>query len=513
MRYIGAQGLPMCPEKPGLASMLTTLSDQPRRFCRPWLHAWVALCLASCGGGGGGSPPTTGVSSNGSDAASAGVLQQGRFIDSPVIGVAYKTATQSGYTGVYGDFAYRTGESVTFSIGKVVFPTVPASALVTPLTLAGADLTDPKVANMAYLLQKLDADGNSANGLVIDKRLIDLATDAIDFNQETADFVLDAKVKALLKANTELTGVEVGVTPEAAVEDLAKNLLGALDSDTSPSKSCAPQTATMSGSRTALSGNLWADVFAKPNNKFGWFYDSNFTPRGGTPLGDFVIFKTAASRPEYIAASLSEHWDSSYSPKQDLWLKHSQYEGVMMRVAAYKSPAESKTMPGFIGNAIYLHYVGPPGTYLELVFGPQQSPTVFFSFVPNSASLQYFGTAGKDGVINTGDDGYYPKVVGEGWQNHQPGDKNFPPSLRMGGTSPNGRQLPIGTCWIKSGGSVLLWTRPSNRVDLFFSPNSEVNKWGWMAPLYDDALGYQGSVGIREGSNKLNIISGVVGGQ
>ena len=210
---------------------------------------------------------------------------------------------------------------------------------------------------------------------------------------------------------------------------------------------------------------------------------------------------------------MSEYWDKSYSPTADLWLQHRQHEGVMLRIAARKSPAESKSMPGFVGNAIYLHYVGVPGSYLELVFGPQQAPTVFFSFIANEASLQYTGTAGRDGILNTGDDGYYPKVPGEGWQNHQPGDKNFPSSLRMGGTSPNGRQLPIGTCWIKSGGSVLLWTRPSNRVDLFFSPISAVNKWGWMAPYYDDALGYEGSVGIREGTNRLNIITGVIGGQ
>jgi uncharacterized membrane protein len=50
-------------------------------------------------------------------------------------------------------------------------------------------------------------------------------------------------------------------------------------------------------------------------------------------------------------------------------------------------------------------------------------------------------------------------------------------------------------------------------VDLFFSPISEVNKWGWMAPYYDDALGFEGSVGIREGTNRLNIITGVIGGQ
>jgi hypothetical protein len=550
--------------------MWTFLTDLLHRWCRPCLQALVALCLTACGGGGGGgSPPAPGFTTSSTNQAAAGVVKQGRFIDSPVIGVSYETATHTGYTGLNGDFLYREGESVTFSIGKVVFPTVPASELVTPLTLAGADLKDTKVANMAYFLQSLDVDGNTANGLVIDKRLLDttlevkvpdinnstgigpngeactkvdssnilsfadplltlcyamvkLSEITINFNQETGDFVRDPMVKNLLLANQQLTGVEVAITPEAAVEDLAKNLLaekespsklGSFDSDTKPSTTCAPQTATMSGSRTALPGNLWADVYAKPNNKYGWFYDSTFANRGGYPLGDFALAKTSPGKPEYIAASLSEYWDASYSPMADLWLQHRQHAGVMLRIAARKSPAESKSMPGYVGTAIYLHYVGLPGSYLELVFGPQQAPTVFFSFIGNEANLQYTGTAGRDGIMNTGDDGYYPKVAGEGWHNHQPGDKNFPVSLRMGGTSPNGRQLPIGTCWIKTGGSVILWTRPSNRVDLFFSPISAVNKWGWMAPYYDDALGFDGSVGIREGSNKLNIIYGVVGGK
>jgi hypothetical protein len=96
----------------------------------------AALCLASCGGGGGGgSPPAPGFTTSSANLPAAAVVKQGRFIDSAVIGVYYETATHKGFTGMSGEFSYVEGESVTFSIGKVVFPTVPASALVTPLTL------------------------------------------------------------------------------------------------------------------------------------------------------------------------------------------------------------------------------------------------------------------------------------------------------------------------------------------------------------------------------------------
>jgi len=319
--------------------MWTFLTDLLHRWCRPWLPALVGLCLASCGGGGGGgSPPAPGFTTSSANLPAAAVVKQGRFIDSPVIGVYYETATHKGFTGMSGEFSYVDGESVTFSIGKVVFPTVPASALVTPLTLAGADLSDPKVANMAYFLQSLDVDGNTANGLLIDKRLlgkeydpiglkwndvtpadvvytdvngvqqtIKLSDATINFNQDTGDFVADPMVKKFILANQQLTGVQVAITPDAAVEDLAKNLLaevdkavpklGSFDADTKPSTTCASLNATMSGSRTALPGNLWADVYAKPNNKFGWFYDSTFANRAATPWATLPCPKPRPASP------------------------------------------------------------------------------------------------------------------------------------------------------------------------------------------------------------------------
>ena len=57
------------------------------------------VLLANCGGGGSDSPSTlTGV-----------------FIDSPVINIGYRTATQNGDTNSRGEFKYLAGETVEIS--------------------------------------------------------------------------------------------------------------------------------------------------------------------------------------------------------------------------------------------------------------------------------------------------------------------------------------------------------------------------------------------------------------
>ncbi|MDX1452573.1 MAG: hypothetical protein R3183_08435, partial [Oleiphilaceae bacterium] len=66
-------------------------------------------------------------------------VQTGRLVDSAVAGIQYRTATQSGVTNRHGEFAYLAGETVTFSIGDINLPAVPAGAVITPLDLANAD--------------------------------------------------------------------------------------------------------------------------------------------------------------------------------------------------------------------------------------------------------------------------------------------------------------------------------------------------------------------------------------
>jgi len=59
--------------------------------------------LASCGGGG--------------DSSSSALT--GTFVDSPVINIGYRTATQNGNTNSRGEFRYLAGERVTFFIGDL----------------------------------------------------------------------------------------------------------------------------------------------------------------------------------------------------------------------------------------------------------------------------------------------------------------------------------------------------------------------------------------------------------
>ena len=110
------------------------------------------VLLANCGGGGSDSPSTlTGV-----------------FIDSPVINIGYRTATQNGDTNSRGEFKYLAGETVTFFIGDMEFPPVLAAEVVTPLDMADTDdVAHHMVINIIRLLQSLDKDGDPDNGINI----------------------------------------------------------------------------------------------------------------------------------------------------------------------------------------------------------------------------------------------------------------------------------------------------------------------------------------------------------
>ncbi len=118
----------------------------------------LILFLTACGGGGGGGSSSSGTVDT----------LQGQFIDSPVFNIAYRTATQSGFTDAEGRFNYRPGESIIFSIGGIDLPGMAAKRIITPLDYSNTgSINHPMVTNMLRLLQSLDVDGNPDNGIQI----------------------------------------------------------------------------------------------------------------------------------------------------------------------------------------------------------------------------------------------------------------------------------------------------------------------------------------------------------
>ena len=174
-----------------------------------WLAGFVlSLILAGCGGGGSG-PTLSG--------GKTGVL-----VDSPVVGIHYECqpSGKNGTTGSGGEYDYSLGDTVTFSIGDIVFPSAAASAVVTVLDLAGVTrTTDTAAVNIARLLQSLDDDGDISEAITITEtriaELTGLTVPAIDFESSSFD--------AELAEVVSVTGVSL-VTEAAAIDHLTTEL-------------------------------------------------------------------------------------------------------------------------------------------------------------------------------------------------------------------------------------------------------------------------------------------------
>jgi len=128
------------------------------------------------------------------------------------------TPTVSGVTDANGEFEYRAGEAVLFSIGKLTLPVVVASGRVTPLDMgASQNVTDNDVVNIARLLQSLDEDSNPANGISISKQV------AAAFNQ-TEVFNADDDAALTAAVDKAFNGEREAVTALAAESHLIETL-------------------------------------------------------------------------------------------------------------------------------------------------------------------------------------------------------------------------------------------------------------------------------------------------
>lgn len=170
--------------------------------------------IIGCAGDSGG-----GDDKDGGDVAPLSpTVNTGIFVDSPVSNISYETDTQSGITNVDGEFTYVDGEFVTFFIGDLLFPTVDAGPIITPMTLADTtDSTDPQVTNIARLLQSLDEDGDPTNGIAIPAGAADIAV-PVNFDVDTTTFENDPDVSGLVEHSGSVT------TDLLPVEDVIEHL-------------------------------------------------------------------------------------------------------------------------------------------------------------------------------------------------------------------------------------------------------------------------------------------------
>ncbi|WP_084889195.1 hypothetical protein [Vibrio sp. qd031] len=159
-------------------------------------YTLVFLCVASVLIGCGGSDSPTVQSTPGTTETSTFT---GKLIDSAVINIDYNTETQKGVTDQSGQFKYLDGETVEFSIGNIVFQSVPAKTVLTPLDLANnRDEQSAVVSNILRLLQSLDGDGDPTNGITITGAAKEAASEYIDFSVPETVFENNSEVMALV---------------------------------------------------------------------------------------------------------------------------------------------------------------------------------------------------------------------------------------------------------------------------------------------------------------------------
>ncbi|MFC3120072.1 DM13 domain-containing protein [Agaribacter flavus] len=174
-----------------------------------------------------------------------GTVLTGVFIDAAVAGLHFKTDSQEGSTNAEGEFSFISGEKIVFSIGDITFPEVEASEMITPLTVFNTDNTrDPRVLNMARLLQTLDQDGTPGNGITITDDAHNQANgvsvdfSSNDFDAQVNDVIANAGADktSLISAEEALTHLELSLgnmeisTDTCDIETDKKGFTGQLSS-------------------------------------------------------------------------------------------------------------------------------------------------------------------------------------------------------------------------------------------------------------------------------------------
>jgi len=149
----------------------------------------------------------------------------GQFIDSPVQGLKYQSASFSGITNAGGEFKYRLAESTEFFSGSLSLGRFENGVYITPFSSNMSSEDREKAKNTLRLLQSLDEDGMPENGIDIrsavtndqDETLAD-----IDLNTSVSKFGDDAGHQQIL---SQLTNTSEFVPLQDALNHTVNEML------------------------------------------------------------------------------------------------------------------------------------------------------------------------------------------------------------------------------------------------------------------------------------------------
>jgi len=162
-------------------------------FASKWLNmaavsTITALVLAGCGGG-----SSSDISDNSNNDTPTVQTLVGTFIDGAVSGIDYSCTSTSGTTDVNGNFNYVEGDSCTFKLGDLTLGSTTAKGIVTPADIVS---DNEQIVNLGVLLQSLDSDNDTSNGITID----DATKSNISAQAGNVNFESYTQVKSALEA-------------------------------------------------------------------------------------------------------------------------------------------------------------------------------------------------------------------------------------------------------------------------------------------------------------------------
>jgi len=172
-----------------------------KKFLKFGAIAVAVTLVVGCGG------------SSGTPTATTSPLT-GFFIDSPVQGLTYTTATQSGTTSADGGFKYLAGETVTLKLYGLTISSPLGYTYLTPFDLSDSSVDPNYSINLIRFLLAVDEDSNPSNGI---KLPAFSGTLDVNFNKSIRDFEADSdgKINSFLSANANgrsLASVQTAVS-------------------------------------------------------------------------------------------------------------------------------------------------------------------------------------------------------------------------------------------------------------------------------------------------------------